>query len=143
MRLQAPIRLYRFLLAALLLLFSMILQADGGWQQIGEKHITPSQDTATIKISSEGGDTPYKTVKFHITQGSLKIRSAKVHMSDGQVVDLSIQKLMLPGLETRGFPIPDHGRSIKKIVLYIEAPLDHSSNVVVYGVKADTSEKKS
>ncbi|WP_257280364.1 MULTISPECIES: hypothetical protein [unclassified Endozoicomonas] len=142
MRLQAPIRLYKSLLAALMLFFSMTLQADG-WHQIGEKHIIPSQDTATIKISSDNGDIPYKTVKFHITQGSLKIRSAKVHMSDGQVIDLSVQKLMLPGLETRGFPIPDHGRSIKKIVLYIEAPLDHSSNVVVYGIKADTSEKKS
>ncbi|WP_422136477.1 hypothetical protein [Endozoicomonas sp. ALD040] len=143
MRSQALIRLYQSLLAALVLLFSMTLQAAGGWQQIGEKHIIPSQDTATIKISSADEDTSYKTIKFHITQGSLKIRSAKVHMSDGQVIDLSVQKLVLPGLETRGFPIPDHGRSIKKIVLYIQAPLDHSSNVVVYGIKADTSEKKS
>ncbi|KEQ16392.1 hypothetical protein [Endozoicomonas numazuensis] len=144
MRLQTPTRLYQSLLATLVLVFSMTLQAasDGDWQRIGEKQIIPTDDTTTIRIAAEAKTIPYKTLKFHVTRGNLKIRSAKVHMSDGHVIKLSVQKLILAGLETREFPIPDHYRSIKKIVLNIQAPIDHSSNVIVYGKKADTSGKE-
>ncbi|WP_062261582.1 hypothetical protein [Endozoicomonas arenosclerae] len=145
MRLQTPVRFYQAFLAGLVLLFSMTLQAasEGDWQRIGEKQIIPTDDTVTVRVISEAKNVPFKSLKFHITRGNLKIRSAKVHLSDGHVINLSIQKKIMAGLETRDFPIPDHYRSIKKIVLYIQAPIDHSSNVIVYGKKADTSEKES
>ncbi|MGI9279405.1 MAG: hypothetical protein ACR2PX_07220 [Endozoicomonas sp.] len=144
MRLKNPIHFYQCLLASLVLLFSMTLQAasDADWQRIGEKQIIPTDDTTTIRIISEAKYVPYKSIKFHITRGDLKIRSAKVHLSDGHVINLSIQKLIKVGLETRELAIPDHFRSIKKIVLYIKAPIDHSSNVIAYGKKADTTDEQ-
>ncbi|WP_252177507.1 hypothetical protein [Endozoicomonas sp. 4G] len=144
MRLKNSTRLYQSLLATLVLLLSMILQAaaSGEWQKIGEKQVLPSEDTVNIKISSQARKMPYKALKFHITQGDLKIRSGKVYMSDGQVINLSIQKRVRSGMETREFPIPAHNRSIQKIMLFIQPPIDHSSNVTVYAIKANNSGKK-
>jgi hypothetical protein len=122
---------------AFLIVLPLSAQAatDEDWQRIGDAHVIATNDMVNIRIKEQAKNTPFKTLRFHVTHGDLKLRSAKVHMNDGHAINLSIQKLIKAGLSSRELTIPDHSRAIKKVVLYYQAPVDHSADVTLYAKK--------
>ena len=126
----------RWLPLAFLSVFSLSLAAapePEQWQLLGHSHLLSTNEVATLKVISKAQDTAFHTIKFHVSHGDVRLIKAKVHMSDGKVVKVSIQKTIRAGLETRPLPIPDHQRGIKKVELFYQSPTKHPADISLLG----------
>ena len=113
-------RRFLFLLALLVLLIPFCISASTPalWQPLGKMHLLPTNELATLKVIERSRETAFGEIKFHVSNGNIYLLKARLHMSDGKVIRVSIQKNVMAGLETRTFPIPAHGRGIKRVEVY-------------------------
>ena len=126
----------RWFLLLLPLLFCQPVTAETAmvsWQSLGHLHLLSTSETATLKVIHKAREMPFQTIKFHASSGSVHLQKARVHMEDGRVIRVSIQKTILTGLDSREFPIPAQGQGIRKIELYYQMKEKHPADITVLG----------
>ncbi len=111
------------------------------WLVLGSTNVISTSESVTIKLNSELKDKVFRKIRLKVADGSLKVREVKIYMSDGHVVKSGIQKVIKNGMMTRELIIPDHRRSIKKIVIMFKAPL--AQGVVIMAVGKERLEEYS
>ncbi|MGI9274811.1 MAG: hypothetical protein ACR2PT_08190 [Endozoicomonas sp.] len=127
---------YKWFLLLLPLLLCQPVTAEtamGPWQSLGRLHLLSSNETATLKVIHKIRETPFQIIKFHASSGSVHLQKARIHMEDGRVIRVSIQKTILAGLDTREFPIPSQGQGIRKIELHYLMKEKHPVDITVLG----------
>ncbi|MRI33135.1 hypothetical protein EOPP23_09080 [Endozoicomonas sp. OPT23] len=103
------------------------------WLAVGSTKVIPTSESATIKLKADLKDRVFRKVRLKVADGSLKVKEVKIYMSDGHVLKSGIQKVIKNGMATRELIIPDHRRSIKKIVVLFKAPMTQSVMISAIG----------
>lgn len=79
------------ILACATVLVSVHCPARVEWVELGSARATLSGKKVIIYPASS---TTYEKVRFHITDGNINIRNARIYFDKGRVVNFSIQKMI-------------------------------------------------
>ncbi|MET4696520.1 hypothetical protein [Endozoicomonas lisbonensis] len=121
---------FRYLLSAALLLPTLLvstllastlsLEQEENWQTIGTTHVRSTAQMVTIPILKSFQSSNIKSIRFHASKGDIEIRYAKLILNDGDNINVSIQRTVRSGLNSRIIPVEIHDRVIKKVILFYE-----------------------
>ena len=131
MMFSCPLKVALFFLTIMLSFVSIADQPE--WQALGSIKIIPTSDSATIRLNNELEERVFRKVRLKVADGNLKVKEVKIYMSDGHILKSGIQKVIKNGMATRELIIPDHRRSIKKIVVLFKAPMTQSVVISAVG----------
>ena len=116
---------FRYLLSAALLVSTLFVSAltlaqEENWQTIGSTHVRSTAQMVTIPILKSFQSKNIKAIRFHASKGDIEIHYAKLILNDGDNINVSIQRMVRSGLNSRMIPVEIHGRVIKKVTLFYE-----------------------
>lgn len=108
------------MLFGMLFVSTLAIALEGNWKTVGSVQVRGTGQMAAIPVLKSAQEKTINAVRFHAAKGDIKIRSAKLILSDGNTITLSIQKLIRSGLNSRIIPIKTNGRAIKKVTIFYE-----------------------
>ena len=89
------------------------------WKLLGTKKAALSVDRDVITVGADEGT--FKAIKLTVKKSGIRMKDMKVHFSNGDVVDVTIRRLIPKGGETRVIDLPGKNRNIKKVVFWYES----------------------
>lgn len=114
---------------------AVVISDKAGWHKIGETK-------ADFKTESEGitvlGKDSFKSIKLKITDAPINISKVTVYYENEKTEELSLNKILAPGTESKVFDLKNPTAEIKKVVFtYRSQPSveGDKAHVELYGLK--------
>jgi hypothetical protein len=73
-----------------------------GWVRIGEVNASPALENESVLAS---GNEKFKTIKLHVINKDLNIQNLEIYYTNGEMQEVSIQKLITANTETAEIPL--------------------------------------
>lgn len=124
------------LLISTLFVSTLTLAQEENWQTIGSTHVRSTAQMVTIPILKSFQSRNIKSIRFHASKGDITIHYAKLILDDGDNINVSIQRTVRSGLNSRIIPVEIHDRTIKKVTLFYKV---HRTDVVRIDLQAQMS----
>lgn len=123
----------RFLFLSLLFTSAcaFALALDNSWKTIGSGRVRATEQMVTIPVTQSFQREAIKSIRFHASQGDIKIRSAKLLLNDGESIDIGVQKLIRSRLNSRIIPLEINNRHLKKVIVYYELQGTDSARIIL------------
>ncbi|MFO6422966.1 hypothetical protein [Motilimonas sp. KMU-193] len=103
-----------------------LAEGKGEWIEIGHKTVSFKSETDEVKPYM--AERAVSKIKLHVDQGTVRIKSVKVFMSNGDEKEYDVLGLLNKGMETRALVLPK-GEDIK--LERIELGYDSLGNVLI------------
>jgi hypothetical protein len=84
-----------------------------GWQQLGQRIVNYRTNPEVITVVGDPG--AFTKLSLAVKEGPLEIVSVKVYVADGQTFDVTLNKYLAPGKETRAIEVPGGPKAIQKV----------------------------
>lgn len=117
------------LLVGLCLVLAAATVGAEGWQQLGQTVVNYRTNPEVITVVGNPG--AFAKLSLRVRETSLEIVSVKVYVADGQTFDVTLNKYLGPGKETKAIEIPGGPKAIQKVEFTYKKGSDGSRLPVV------------
>jgi len=99
------------------------------WQRLGQRIVNYKTNPEVITVVGDPG--AFAKLSLQVRESSLEIVNVKVYVADGQTFDVTLNKYLSPGRETRAIDIPGGPKAIQKVEFTYKKGSDGSRLPVV------------
>jgi hypothetical protein len=101
------------LLVGLCLVLAAATAGAEGWQRLGQRIVDYRTNPEVITVVGDPG--AFAKLRLLVRESPLEILNVKVYVADGQTFDVTLNKYLGPGRETRAIEIPGGPKAIQKV----------------------------
>jgi hypothetical protein len=101
------------LLVGLCLVLAAATVGAEEWQLLGRKIVDYRANPEVIKVAGDPG--AFAKLSLQVRESALEIVSVKVYAADGQTFDVTLNKYLGPGSQTKPIEVPGGPKAIEKV----------------------------
>lgn len=104
-----------------------------GWERLGKEKVNSRMDRDEMRIASKGF---IKQLVVEVRGSAVYFESVKVHLGNGEVLDLPIRSIVKDGERSRVMDLPGNARIINKVIfMHQKVKGDTKAEVILWGRK--------